>query len=555
MGEFAAGGGLHAVIDNFFNSMDELSSHTDEIIWQKKAISAAETMAGQFRTLGEYLSGLENQLELETKNAIGEINTLITQIAQMNDHIERSEIAGSQANNLRDQRDQYITKLSQLIDVETNNQKHGVVNVIVSGIPVVVGASSTQLAVGTTENNKLGVAVAGTYNYTIEIKGGKIGGLLSLRNTILSNIQNNLNTLANNIVQQINNYHTHGVGSEGSFTSLSGWALTSNNLDEITPPVSDGSFFIRLTNTATGEITRHEIAVDADTDTLTSVAAAISAITGLTASVQASKFIIKADTNYQFDFIPAVLPEPSASTLTGSPPSISVSGIYKGTENQTFTFTVEGTGSVGNGTLKLNVTDGNGDHVTTLNVGSGYAAGDLFDLGNGIKVSLGTGNLNNTETFEVDAFADTDTTDFLSAVGLNTFFSGTTASDIKVCSGISSTPGRIAASTGQGMDDNNNILRMAGVGTESLSALGAMTPGNYYRNIVTDIAQQLSIKDMQVQNLEVVMRNLVNQRGEVSGININDEAAQLLIYEQMFQAMAKYISTVQTAIQAIMNII
>ncbi|MHC4636993.1 MAG: flagellar hook-associated protein FlgK [Planctomycetota bacterium] len=205
MGEFSAGGGLGEVIDDFFAALDELSAHTDEIIWQKQAVSAAETMAGQFRTLGEYLSNLEDQLELEVENAVEEINTLTTQIAQLNNHIETSEIASdSQANNLRDQRDQLVTQLSKLIDVETQNQAHGVVNIMVSGIPVVVGASSTDLTSSTTVNNKYGVAVSGTYNYDTSIEGGKIGGLLSLRNTILSDIQDNLDTLANTMVQQIN---------------------------------------------------------------------------------------------------------------------------------------------------------------------------------------------------------------------------------------------------------------------------------------------------------------------------------------------------------------
>ncbi|MHC4637930.1 MAG: hypothetical protein ACYTBV_10575, partial [Planctomycetota bacterium] len=203
----------------------------------------------------------------------------------------------------------------------------------------------------------------------------------------------------------------------------------------------------------------------------------------------------------------------------------------------------------------LQVEDGSGTTIQTFDVGSGYAAGDKLDFGNGIKISLSTGDLNDTETFEVDAFADTDTSNFLSAVGLNTFFSGTTASDIAVCSEITSTPGRIATSLGQGMNDNENTLLLSGVGSTVLTDLGSMTPGNYYRNIVTDVAQQLSIKEMRVGNLEVVMKNLVNQRGEISGVNINDEAAQLLVYEQMFQAMAKYISTVQLSTQAIINMI
>jgi flagellar hook-associated protein FlgK len=52
-----------------------------------------------------------------------------------------------------------------------------------------------------------------------------------------------------------------------------------------------------------------------------------------------------------------------------------------------------------------------------------------------------------------------------------------------------------------------------------------------------------------------MVQNLANQQSEISGVNINDEAAQMLVYEQMFQAMAKYLTTVQSSISSLMEII
>ena len=165
----------------------------------------------------------------------------------------------------------------------------------------------------------------------------------------------------------------------------------------------DPALTIKIKN---GEaVTRNEITVNKSTDTLTDIANAISGISGLNASVASSKLNIQADANYEFDFLPAVLPLPTASTLTGSPPTISVSGIYTGTSNDTFQFRVVGTGSVSNGTLQLEVRDGAAQLISILNVGSGYAAGDKLDLGNGIKISLSSGSLNAGETFDVDAFS------------------------------------------------------------------------------------------------------------------------------------------------------
>jgi flagellar hook-associated protein 1 FlgK len=255
--------------------------------------------------------------------------------------------------------------------------------------------------------------------------------------------------------------------------------------------------------------------------------------------------------------MPCVLPSPANSDFSGatSPPDISVSGIYTGTKNQTFTFTVSGTDSIGNGSLQITVTDGDGNTVTTLNAGSDYAAEDVLDIGNGIKIALGTGDLADGNTFEVDAYVNTDTSGVLAAAGINTFFSGNNASNIAVCSNISDEPSLIATSLGQDTTDNNNALRMADLQNQALTDLDDLTPCEYHRRLITDIAQQVSLRQTQQENTEVLLLNLNNQQSEISGVNINDEAARMLIFEQMFKAMSKYLSTIQSSLATVMEII
>ncbi|MHC4720183.1 MAG: flagellar hook-associated protein FlgK [Planctomycetota bacterium] len=553
-GELSTDSGLSRAIDEFFSALQDLSAHPGELIWQGQAISAAEAMAIRFRTMGEFLTTLESQIILEAGNTVGRINTLLGEIAELNFKIKTLQIAGGEANNLQDQRDQCITDLAKLIGVQTVDREYGVVDVTIGGLPGVTGNTATELEVGLNEAGKLGVTVAGTFNYRTDLQGGRLGGLLSLKNELVYEVHEDLDDLASAIIQQINQYHVQGAGPAGSFTELTGWSMLDEDLADFDPPVVDGKIYIRVINTSTGQITRNEVDVDVSTDTLTTLATKITAITGLSASVVSSRLNIQADSNYEFDFLPAVLPEPTNSTLTGSPPTISVSGIYTGTKNQTFTFTVIGTGSVGNGTLQLEVENGDGEVVTTLNVGAGYAAGDKLDIGNGIKISLSTGDLNDSETFEVDAFGSTDTSGVLAAAGLNTFFSGNSALDIAVCSEISAEPRRVATSLGPDMTDNANALRMAGLGEQAISTLDGLAPGEFYRQLVTNLGQTVSVKQMQEDNIEVIVQNLTEQQGEISGVDINDEAAKMLVFQQMFQAMAKYLNTVHTAIQSIMDI-
>ena len=556
-GELSDGSGFSAALDDFFNSLQDLSAHPAEAIWQNQAVTSAQILAAKFNTLGRFLTTLEGQISLEAENVVNQVNALIGTIAELNHDIENREISGGQAYNLRDQRDQCISELSKLIYIETESREYGVVDVNSNEIPLVVGTSTFELEAGIGENLELGITIAGESNYKTDIQGGRLGALISLKNDLISGIHNDLDNLAKTIIQQINQCHVEGVGSEGSFTELTGWSMASENLADFVPPVSDGSIYIRITDTSTGEVTRTEVPINVSTDSLTTIATALEAITGLTASVYDSRLHIQAETNYEFDFLPSALPTPTNSDFTGatSPPAISVSGIYTGTENQTFTFTVSGTSSIGNGTLEIIVTNGDGDTVTTLNVGSGYAADDRLDLGNGIKIAFGIGDLADGNTFEVDAFADTDTSGVLAASGINVFFSGSNASDMAVCSEISAEPGRIATALRNDMANNNNALRMVALKDQALSDLNSLTSGEYYRRLITNVGQQVSVKHMNQVNVETLVQNLTNQQNELSGVNINDEAAKMLIFEQMFKAMGKYLNVIQSSLSTIMEIL
>lgn len=552
-------GGLNAAIDSFFNSLQDLTAHPSEIIWQNQVVSDAEALASEFRTMGEFLESLEARIRLEVDSTIDSVNTLITQIAELNGKIEVVELKGNSANSMKDQRDQCIADLSELVGIQTLNRANGVVDVSAGAIPLVVSSIGNQLETGLNDAGDLGVSIAGVDNYITNMQGGKIGGLLSLKNETISDIHTNLDSLACAIIQQINQYHVQGVGSDGSFASLTGWANTSGDLADISN-VTSGSIFVRVTNTSTGAITRTEITVDSATDSLSDIAADLTAITGLTASVNSSnQLTITADTGYKYDFLPSVLSEPETADIDFngvSDPTVTVSGIYTGTSNETLTFTVSGTGDIGVDALTLTVTGSVSGAIGSCNIGLGYAAGDKIDIGGtGIKIALTVGDLVDADSFSMDVFGDTDTSGVLAAVGINTFFSGTSATDMGVCSDISADPKRVATALGPEMNDNNNVVRMADFKDTAVGSLGSLTCGQFYHQLVTDIGYDLSLKQMRQENVEVMVLNLVTQRSEISGVDINDEAAQLMVFEQMFQAMAKYMSTLNTSIASIMEIL
>ena len=124
-----------------------------------------------------------------------------------------------------------------------------------------------------------------------------------------------------------------------------------------------------------------------------------------------------------------------------------------------------------------------------------------------------------------------------------------------VCEDIAAAPGRLATATGSGLTDNAVALQLARVRDEALESLAGMTPNQYYQRAVSDLGQQVSLKQTQQENAESMLQNLEMRRNEISGVDINDEAAQLLVFENMFQAVAKYLNTLQTAMATLMELL
>jgi len=560
LAEFSTSGGLNATIDTFFESLRALAANPLERTARSEVLSSAQALTSEFRRLGSSLTRMGDEIILDAQNVVDSINTLTAQIAELNAKIQSIEIASGQggANNMRDQRDQMIAELSELIGVETQPREYGIVDVTVAGVPVVTGSMALDLAVGSSQEETLALSAGGAAGSSLEAEGGRLGGLLALKNELLASLRDDLDTLTQTVVYEVNRLHVQGLGPEGPFRELTGWSIGDAAVANLAFPVTDGTFYVRVTNTATGEIQRYAVDVNVSgplPDTAASIAAKIDAMDGLGASVNSSRLCLVADQGYTFDFLPAVLPVPTATDFTAAaPPTVAASGLYIGAENHVFTFTVAGTGTVGNGDLQLEVSDESGDVVGTVNVGDGYAAGDTIEVSDGLKIAVSMGDLNLGDSFQVEVFATTDTSGFLAAAGMNAFFSGTSAAAMRVSSDILDAPDRIAAAWGEELTDNVGALRLASLQERALDDLAGMTPSEYYQRLVANLGEEVASKQSRQENVEAMLQNLQQQKNDLSSVNINDEAALLLVFQQMFQAVAKYLTSLQTTLTTLIDL-
>jgi len=552
--------GLVQAINDFFGSLTELAAHPDSQAMREQAVWAADSMASQFRNLGSFFEDLQEELLVQAQSLVADANQLARNTAQLNNDIESVTVRGGSANLLKDKRDQAIQDLAELVDAQANtvSDTSGVTDVVAWGTPLVSGSHAIELDVQVTEGGKLGVSVEGAEYYTTDLTGGRIGGLLNLANNIVPDLVSGLDALAKSIVDGINARHVQGVGTAGAFTGLTGRTRETGALSEWSEwgdTLTAGTLNVRVSDLQAGTVARAEIDVDG-ADTLADVAARLDAVAGIDASVAGGALRIEAsDPNrYRFDFLAVpVLTVDAGWTGTSAP---SVRGTYTGEAGGTYTATVTTGGTVGlTQGAAVQVTNSAGEIVTTLHPGAGYAAGDSLEVDAGLTAAFTAGTLTAGETFTIAAPALSDTSGLLAAAGVNTFLTGDSALTMGVRREIMDDSRLLATAAGEGLNDNVNVRRMAEVGETPLAALGNMAPPDRYRQYITSVAQQVSVTKARSGALEDILNQLYAQRNDGSGVDINEEAGKLLIFEQMHQALAKLVETQQRTVQYLIEII
>ncbi|MCE5279010.1 MAG: flagellar hook-associated protein FlgK [Planctomycetaceae bacterium] len=547
---------LGSAMDQFTSALSELSTDPNSPALRQQVIWSADGMASQFRNLSGFLSDLRRQLFSQVSVLSEQVNSLTQQIAIANGQIGQVLFAGGGGNLIQDNRDQAVAELAELIGVEAQIQPGGTVqNVLAMGTPLVLGSHAVEIESGIGVGNTIGVTIKGAGNLQTDVDGGRIGALLTLANDYIPALQARLDSLAGQLISDINQLHSQGVGTTGGFTQVTGQSVDDGPIAAALNNVSPGSFFIRVTNEATGQVTRHEISVDPQHDSMAGIVARLDALDNITASRFNGAMNITAADGYTFDFLPALSVRPDSSAITGTAEA-AVSGLYSGSSNEVYTCTVSGSGQVGaTDGLRVVVTNAAGAVVKTLNVGTGYASLDRIEIGQGVFLSMGPGTLNNGDSFTIAALADSDTSGLLAAAGINTFFNGTGAADIAVRQELMNDPRSLALAIGQGAVDGANLQRMIERVSQPHAALDNVAAEEYLQQIVTGVGQDVFTGTATQKSLAQVVGLLADQREGVSGVDVNEEAAKMLMFQRMYQAVSKFIAAQDKALSFLMDVL
>jgi flagellar hook-associated protein 1 FlgK len=389
----------------------------------------------------------------------------------------------------------------------------------------------------------------------MSITGGTLGAVLALRNDIVPQYQGQLATFTSALVQAIDDIQATGLGLSGPLTSVIGQRGVTNTTVPLARaglamPPQQGTLTISVTDQATGQITNNRLAIDPSAQSLEDVANAINGIGHIQAVVntQNGTLSIVAQPGYAFDFAGRLPGAPDTQAIAGTA-TPQVSGSYTGGANDTLTYTVTGSGQVGvSGDLNVEVRNSAGTLLGKFNVGQGYSPGSAVAPVDGVHISMSAGTLNAGDSFTVNVTANADTAGILPALGINTFFTGSSPADIQVNSALLNDPSQLATSVTGAAGDAGNLQRLIALesqpivgGTESLS--------QYLAGFIGDVATRVHSLTAQQSAQQSVSQSLQTQQQAVSGVNPNEELVKLLQYQQGYQMSAQYISLVHQTTQ------
>ncbi|MCE2881472.1 MAG: flagellar hook-associated protein FlgK [Planctomycetaceae bacterium] len=455
---------LSSRLSAFFNAFSELGNNpTDEAV-RTVVIQQGSGLANSVREMRTEHVKVREEIDRSLAVSVRTVDGLLDQVAEVNRQIvEAEQGAGGDANGLRDRRDELVNEISQYLPVTTIEQPNGALDVLVGSVPIVLAGESRGVTLRS-EATADGIAVSlrvtadGT---TLLPEGGSVGALFRQRADNVDPAIDALDTLAQQLIFQVNRIHSQGQGTRGwtSVTGLNRVADRTANLasDAAQLPfdIRNGSFELHVTNTSTGVRSTVLVSVDPQTMSMDDLAAAISSA------------------------MPA------------------------------------GTGSASvtpDGALKIDATGG-------------------YEL----------------------SFSG-DSSGALAALGVNSFFGGSDASDISVNQAIATDPRLLASGKGHVAGSNAVALEIAALEDLSIDALGGRSLRGFWQSSTTDLAVTTQAANTRADSTRLVRENLEAQSQATSGVSIDEESINMLSYQRQFQAAARFIATIDETLQTLLSI-
>ncbi len=610
-------GGLSFGLQEFFSAVNGVANTPESQPARQTLLGSAQALVANFQSLNRRMTDIGHSVNGQINNSVTTINSYAQQISTLNHNIvlAASAFNGQPPNDLLDQRDQLIAQLNQEIKASVVKQGDGSYNVFIgTGQSLVVGVQAFTLRPiqSLSDPAKLEVAYAGSGGTITRLQqssfqGGNLGGMMAFRDQSLDVAQNALGRLAIGLAGTFNAQQRLGQdlnGALGGNFFTQPLPIVNNNTENTGNAVIDVSvssysaltgsdYSLRFIDAATGyTLTRLS---DNTVTTLGSLLPLPQTVDGLTISVTSgppadgNRYTIRPSVNGARDIALALTDSAKIAAAAPMRTSMALANIGTGKISAgavnllqavsiVFTsataFTVTGVGVAGSPVTGVPYTSG--DNISyngwTTQISGTPAVGDTFapmragaastNTGTG-TIGAGTVNLGNLQ--QAVSIVFTSPTEFtvtgVGVVGSPVTVSYTAGKDISYngwtmqISGAPATGDTFTVGINNNASaDNRNALLLAGLQIQNTLADGTASYQGAYGQLVSQVGNKTRELEVTSMAQASMVRQIVQAQQSLSGVNLDEEAADLLRYQRAYQAAGKAMQIADTMFDTLLNL-
>ncbi|MCP3673258.1 MAG: flagellar hook-associated protein FlgK [Gammaproteobacteria bacterium] len=550
--------GLSPAIQNFFEAMQAVADDPSSTAVRQSLFSQTDLIIGRFQSLDEQLNNQRVSINDELSAVADQVTTIGSAIATINHNIVEAigaSSTGALPNDLLDKRDLLLIDLSELVKVSTVDNKDGSTSVFIgNGQSLVIGSGSSQLIAEQDPDDPLNSRISFVQNGTAipvtrEIVGGTLGGLIDYRNELLTPAINRLGLVAMGLADSINVQHQKGLDLNSQlgglfFNDIHSTAAEQNRVVASTENTGSGVITMTITDVSMVSVSDYTLSFDGVNYTLRN----------------------NSDNSTVTSFA-----DPGVATVAitdASGDSLGFSLNFTGSSNTSDSYMLTPTRSTV-GLLDKAITD-----LSQIAAASPVkASADMNNAGSAeissIVVTNSSSNWANPLTWGDHTIVFTDDVTFEIRDSSNVLVGSPATYTpnqennmielVEVAFGGSLPAGwdfEIAMSgTAIGGDtftiefmedakgDNTNALAMAALQTENILNNGTTTIQGSYGLLVSEIGTRTNEAKISYGAAQSLLRQTEARVQETSGVNLDEEAAKLIKYQQSYQASAQIINT------------
>ncbi len=213
--------GLNQYVTDFFNGFRELAQNPESLTTRTMVKEAGEALVKDFKRVDQQMSAIQEDVNERVKNEVVEVNKMIREVASLNEKIAEVEVQGIPANDQRDRRDVLLKHINEKIDISYAEGNNGMVAVRTAGNALLVsGFDAYELNTKTSPEGMTEIFFKPNestpeFRITDRIRGGSIGGALNVRDQVIPDFKDKIDTMAYRLADEVNRAHMEGFDKTG----------------------------------------------------------------------------------------------------------------------------------------------------------------------------------------------------------------------------------------------------------------------------------------------------------------------------------------------------